>query len=243
MIPHLPPPAQAEPAAIVAVVAEVRGTASIGHGEILGTGHLVPASRWIALRQGAQLSLLQIPSGEEWGFRGPCRFQFDASGRPHGAIPLTRKRITLLQGEYRLDGMELAQGALVLRRGGDLGSLGMRPRGPMVMEPRPTFTWAPPVAGVEYRFRLQDASGRLVLNQAAREPRVSLPEPFALQEGATYTLVIEGPDKKGEPAAWSGAIQLLEPRTRTFLAEHQPTAGASPAVQMAFELLCLQKGM
>ena len=233
------PPRNPAPPAIAVVVELLEG----GRPECsLAPGQALVACRRVVLAKGARLSLIHLPSGEAWAFAGPCRFSFDAQGRPRGAAPVTRRRVALLQGQYRLNGVELAQAALVMRQGHGANPLQVEPKGPGLLEPRPTFRWSAPSPSLAYRFALQDDRGRQTLNTVVRVPEVVLPAQVTLQEGVTYTWVLEGPDAKGQPSAWSGEVRLLDEPTRTFLAENRPGADAPQAERLAFTLLCRQLG-
>jgi hypothetical protein len=226
-------------ASAAALVTDVQGQASLDGGARLALlAEVEPGARF-ALASGARLTLLVLETGEQFGLKGPGRFELRGSAVAviEGAQPV--KRMLPVEGlqPLRVRPGEMAQATLVLRsiRQNDTPKPSS-PRNTRVIDTRPSFRWAAAEGATGYRFALTDAAGQVIHEAQTTATEVSLPAGVELKEGVAYSWSVEAlPVGKRPRLAWSD-FAVVSAAERSALTRLRPAEDAAFADRVAYAL-------
>ena len=201
------------------------------------------ASKAVTLAPGSRLALLDLATGVERVYLGPCRLVLDGAGRPSGARPVFSQRLEAAQGPLRLKPQNLVLAGVVMR-GADAALEAARleviPCGPVVLERSPLLTWTEPWPAAQTRFRLYDEVGTLVQEATVTGASIRMPP---LVPGKPYTWTLEAVLPGHPPRGASGMVRVLDDQRQGELAKVRPAATAPFAERLVFAALLEDLGL
>ena len=226
-------------AGAAALVTDLQGQAALEGGARLALlAEVTPGAR-LALASGARLTLLVLETGEQFGLKGPGRFELRGSAvvALEGAQPA--KRALPVDGlqPLRVRPGEVAQATLVLRslRQNDTPKPSS-PRDTRVIDTRPVFRWSAAEGATGYRFALIDAAGQPVHEAQTAATEAVLPAGLELREGAAYSWSVEAlPPGQRPRLAWAD-FAVVSAAERAALARLRPAGDAAFADRVAYAL-------
>ena len=203
----------------------------------------IEVHKTLTLGPGGRLALLNLVTGVETVFKGPCRFRLDGEGRPQGARPALIRPVAVAQGPLRLKQESLVP-AGILMRGAEATAEGPRlevaPLGPVVLEASPLLSWKDPGSCTSTRFRLYDDAGAILHEAKVEGTSFQLP---VLLPGKSYTWVLECGVSGRAPRMASGCIKVLDEVARLQLEKVRPAAGAAFADRVLYAALLDDMGL
>jgi hypothetical protein len=224
------------PRAAVGMVTDLAGRATVAGGKAVRLLDEVVPGAWVQLDKDARLVMVQLATGDELVFKGPCRLKFGVSGKPEGAAPAEVRRHPAL-GALKLRPGGMVQAALVMRGGSRELRLEVLPKGPVLLDPLPEFRWQALGLSAEYTLKVFDATGRLHLERSLAQPSLKLPADKALKAEEDYTWILEARVPNQAPRISTGRVRLLDAQRRADLEQSRPGAGSTFAERLVFAAL------
>ena len=227
----------------VCMVTDVAGHVSLGGQAQIRLMDGLEARGTLTLGRGARVALLDLATGVEEVFLGPCRFQLDGQGRAHGAKPAVIRRGAAARGPLRLRPETLVLAGVPMRGDEappDPARLEVAALGPTVLEASPLLTWKVPGPGARTQFRLYDAAGTILLETDLEGNSFRLP---ALAPEKTHTWVLEAKVPGHAPQVASGTLRLLGLTTQAQLEQARPPTGAAFSERLVYAALLDDLGL
>lgn len=221
----------------IVMVVDLRGPVTLEGPKSLKLLDELGSGATILMGANSHLTLLNLKTGEELVFQGPCKLKLDAQGRVAGKPPQRTRRLPAFQGQTRLNVRGMVQAATVLRGDGESTDLQVLPCGPVVTEALPGIRWKDCGPGSRYRFKLFNARGDLHAEYEGTATSFSLLEPRGLKEGERYTWILEAHPSNEAPVAQSGRLRLLSSGQKAMLDKARPGPEASFADRVIFAAL------
>ena len=203
----------------------------------------IGAGKTLTLAPGSRLALMDLATGVERVYRGPCRLLLDAAGRLSGARPISTRLLNAAQGPLRLKPESLVLAGVVMRgaeAGSDPARLEVVPFGPAVLERSPLLAWVDPGPGAQTHFRLYDEAGTLLQETTLTGTSIRLP---ALAPGKPYTWVLEAVQAGHPPRGASGTVRVLDDPSQVELARVRPGAAAPFGERLVFAAMLEELGV
>ena len=114
---------------------------------------------------------------------------------------------------------------------------------PVVLATHPVFRWRAPEPVRQYRFRLVDEDGSVVLEETVNGERFELPGTVRMQEGVYYTWEVDTVLADGTRVAGEGDVSLLPAGDRRRLEALRPAADSGASERVLWALLLEREGL
>ena len=231
------PFAGAEPVAMITdLQGKVQSPAKPGEQPtILGS---IDTGATLQVADGGALVVVYFQSGKEFTFKGPATIKF-ADGAPEmiaGNKPDTRDPLMgKVAGAGKIKPVGKVQAAVVMRGANQNARIKLENMaGTRILETRPEFQWQAPEQGLSYEFELNDDSGRMLLETQVQGTKFRLPDAVRLEDGKTYTWLIETHMADGKKYTNAGDFTLAPEKLRADVEAVRPAADAPIAERVTY---------
>lgn len=224
---------QATAPASVALVVLVEGDVKINRWP-LSLHQTAATGETVVLAAGGKVSLLYPQEARLWTVRGPGKVRIAAKGPAalDKKVYLESRALPAVYREVEVGGVNVAQGALVLRSATPIRIAG--PRLGLWLEPRGELQWSAPTWAKKFEVEIFKSDGTVIQKHTTHEPRLVIAD---LQPSGAYTARVAAPDDAGR--VHSDVIRFAvaeEQRGRELLAA-RPAADADEQGRAAYEAL------
>ena len=228
-------------AGAVVLVTDVSGRVVLESRDVVRLMDGIPAGKALVLARGSRLSLLDLATGEELAYHGPCRLRLGEKGRPQGAKPASMRPVAAAQGALRLGPDRLVLAGVPMRGPEDAegAELEVAPRGPVLLADAPRFDWKAE-ASARFRFRLYDGAGNILHELSGEGHALQLPR---LEVGKRHIWILESGVPGRPPQVASGRFRVLEAPAREQLERVRPGTGADFSERLVFAALLEDLGI
>ncbi|MDM0113904.1 hypothetical protein QTI66_17235 [Variovorax sp. J22R133] len=228
-----PLPARAQAAALVVDRIGEVSSAAPNLPQPVATLATLPVGSRIQLARGASLTVLYMPSGDEYTVTGPGDALVDSGGvSVSGGASVKRRALTAAPApQLRSD--SIAMGGFVARSGG------LRARAPdgVLTAPPARLAWESLMTRAKYRVEIRDATGTLLFEQLTTGLTLAFPPDLQLRPDESYTWTVARQAVEGAtPPAARAIFSLASPAVRDDARRRAPDASSSFADRLVYAL-------
>jgi hypothetical protein len=235
-------PAAAQTKGVV-MVADLRGSATLGDKTPLALMAEIPAGGVVTLAKDAKITFVNMKTGAESSFTGPGKLTLDPTGTVTGLAPKSQRQVAALKGANKLKPGAMAQASVVMRAVPGSEEPAVTPTG-LTLSATPEFLWKSAGPKASYHFKLQDPQGQVLFELTQDECSVQVPEHLALADDTAYTWVLATDLPNGTTTRKTGTIRVYGPKEdRTELQAARPATDSPFTDRVVYAMLLETNGL